>query len=280
MDKYEEVCFLISELVTSSYSTSFYSASSLFDSEVRPHIFNIYGFVRFADEIVDSFHDFDKAGLLQKFESDLDLAMEQGISLNPVLHSFCETVKKYSIPDQYIRDFLASMKTDLVPRDYKTRDEINRYIYGSADVVGLMCLKVFCRGDEKLFGELETRAMKLGSAFQKVNFLRDLRNDIHQLNRIYFPGLRDKQLDDATKNLLVEEIESDFSAAFTGIRKLPGRSRLAVLTAYYYYLALLRKIKRVSASRIMDTRIRIPNWKKYLLLMKAWFCYRFLPGCG
>jgi phytoene/squalene synthetase len=244
------------------------------EKETRRAIFNIYGFVRFADEIVDTFHDYDKKYLLSQFEKDYYTALEKGISLNPVLHSFQQTVFRYGIEDAHVQAFLSSMKSDLETETYAEKEDIDRYIFGSADVVGLMCLKVFCRGDQQLYRELLEPAMKLGSAFQKVNFLRDLKNDMQLLGRRYFPELLDGELDDTKKHDIVHQIREDFRAAFTGLRKLPGRSRLAVYTAYLYYLGLLAKINNTPARKIMVTRIRIPDWKKMLLMVRAVIAYK------
>ncbi|HNX78723.1 MAG TPA: phytoene/squalene synthase family protein [Prolixibacteraceae bacterium] len=272
---FDRTCSRISELITREYSTSFFSATRLLEKEIREAIFNIYGFVRFADEIVDTFHDFDKKELLCQFEKDYYAALGKGISLNPVLHSFQQTVSRYGIEDAHVQAFLSSMKSDLEKETYSEKEDIDRYIFGSADVVGLMCLKVFCKGDQQLYRELLEPAMKLGSAFQKVNFLRDLKNDIQLLGRRYFPELLEGELDDAKKSSIVNQIREDFRAAFTGMRKLPGRSKLAVYTAFLYYLGLLSKINSTPARKIMETRIRIPDWKKMLLLFRAVIAYKF-----
>lgn len=274
MQLYFKTTYNISKLITRSYSTSFSIATSLFEKEMRDAIYAIYGFVRFADEIVDSFHDYDKKYLLEKFESDYYDAVKQGISLNPVLQSFQQTVKKYNISDEHIQAFLTSMKQDLVKNEYKDKAEADNYIYGSADVVGLMCLKVFCNGDDKLYQELEFPARKLGSAFQKVNFLRDLKNDIEILDRRYFPEIQQRMFDEKNKLIVIQDIENDFNAAFVGVKKLPKRSKLAVLIAYYYYMSLLKKIKKTQADRILESRISISNFKKMFLLLKAMFIYK------
>ena len=275
MNLYNKTSFQISRLVTQSYSTSFSIATSLFEKEMRDAIYSIYGFVRFADEIVDTFQEYDKKYLLEKFENDYYDAVKKGISLNPVLQSFQETVKKYSIPDENIQAFLTSMKFDLVKNHYNDKTEIDKYIYGSADAVGLMCLKVFCNGDDKLYKELEKPAMKLGSAFQKVNFLRDLRNDTRVLGRTYFPEIQDERFDEENKLIVIKDIENDFNSAFAGIKKLPKKSRLAVLIAYYYYRSLLKKIKKVPATKIIESRIRISNVKKMFLILKSIFMIKF-----
>jgi 15-cis-phytoene synthase len=273
-DLYHSVCYSISKQVTQKYSTSFSLATSLFSSEIRRAIYGIYGFVRFADEIVDTFHDFDKSYLLEKFEKDYDEALARGISLNPVLNAFQLTVRKYEIPDAHVRSFLKSMKDDLEKKVYTNQEDMKGYIYGSADVVGLMCLKVFCNSNKELYNELELPAMKLGSAFQKVNFLRDLKDDMEKLDRRYFPQIDGKQIDEQVKMAIVSDIESDFKVAYKGIQKLPGRSKLAVLIAFYYYNVLLRKIKKSDAQQILKRRIRISNRLKVLLLFKAMFVYK------
>ncbi|MFZ4455497.1 MAG: phytoene/squalene synthase family protein [Bacteroidales bacterium] len=273
MDIYTNTAFSISENVTKHYSTSFYSATRFFDTESRKAIFSIYGFVRFADEIVDTFHEFDKATLLQKFENDYYDAMKQGISLNPVLHSFQITVKKYRITDDLVQAFLRSMKYDLEKTEYANRAEIDDYIFGSADVVGLMCLKVFCNGNDSEYHELKHSAMKLGSAFQKVNFLRDLKNDVENLGRCYFPNVGKSSFDERAKSLIIDEIQNDFDEAYKGIQQLPKNAKLPVLIAYTYYLALLHKIKRTPAERIMTERIRVSNFQKTLLIGNAYLLY-------
>lgn len=231
---FNETSYKISELVTKQYSTSFYSASKLFHSQIRYHIFNIYGFVRFADEIVDTFENCDKKTLLQNFEKDFYKALEAGISLNPILNSFVYTVKTFNIPLDYVQAFLNSMKLDLEKQNYNSKLELDNYIYGSADVVGLMCLKVFCNNNNTLFEQLKIPAIKLGSAFQKVNFLRDLKNDTQNLHRKYFPQLIDMEFDEKIKNEIISDIENDFEIAYTGIVKLPKTCHKAVFTAYNY----------------------------------------------
>lgn len=266
---YDKVSFEISRLITREYSTSFSSAVGLLPGDLRKAIFSIYGFVRLADEIVDTFHDFDKPVLLEKFEKDYDEAVASGISLNPVLHAFQLTVKKYRIGDDLIRAFLKSMKSDLVKQDYLTDGELKEYIYGSADVVGLMCLRVFTRGDDRQYEELVAPAMRLGSAFQKVNFLRDLKSDTHQLGRSYFPQYDAATFSETVKKELVADIETDFEAALEGIRKLPGDTGPAVMVAFTYYRALTRKISRTPASVLINQRIRVPDGLKFLLLLRA-----------
>jgi len=272
---YHKSAFKISRLITKNYSTSFSFATSLFEKEMRDAIYSIYGFVRFADEIVDTFHGYDKNYLLEKFEKDYYDAFNYGISLNPILHSFQITVKKYHISDEHIKAFLTSMKFDLEKKQYATKIEADQYIYGSADVVGLMCLKVFCNGNKEQYQSLVNPAMKLGSAFQKVNFLRDLKADIEDLDRRYFPEIVGTKLNEQNKTAIIKDIENDFGQAFIGIKQLPGRSKLSVLLAYYYYLILLKKIKHTPAYKILETRVRVSNTKKLLLLLKAMFVYKF-----
>ena len=269
MQRFHTVAYKIATLVTQNYSTSFYSASRLFPKEMRDAIFGIYGFVRFADEIVDTFHEHNKPFLLDKFEHDFYEAMEQGISMNPILHAFQLTVKKYQIPDKHIQAFLKSMRDDLHKKNYQTQAEIDEYVYGSADVIGLMCLKVFCNGDQELYNDLEKPAMKLGSAFQKVNFLRDLQNDIEYLDRRYFPCLVDQEFNETTKNQIINEIEADFQEAYQGMKKLPKTCKLPVYIAYSYYSTLLNKIKRIPSKEIINKRIRIPNTIKFFIITKV-----------
>ena len=269
MQLYDNTALKISKIVTTSYSTSFSMATEMLDNKHREAIYAIYGFVRFADEIVDTFHEFNKKELLDKFESDLKDALGQGISLNPILHSFQIVVKEYGIPYQYIDAFLTSMKNDLNKKLYENKLEADSYIYGSADVVGLMCLRVFTDGNEARFNELKNPAMKLGSAFQKVNFLRDLKNDTQELGRIYFPNLVNGEFNDENRLKIIADIEADFKEAFQGIKQLPKSTRVAVLSAYYYYLDLLLKLKNIPAKEIMVSRIRISDFRKISLLIKA-----------
>ncbi len=263
---YHNLSFDLSKKITQTYSTSFYSATRLFAPDTQKAIHSIYGFVRLADEIVDSFHGFDKKSLLDKFEEQYYESAKHNISYNPILHSFYLTVQKYQIPDEYIQAFLSSMRADLDKKRYTTQLETDKYIYGSADVVGLMCLKVFCQGNEELFQLLLTPAMRLGSAFQKVNFLRDLKEDYFLLGRVYFPNFSMENFDEEAKNKLIDEINTDFAEAYKGIRKLPRDSRLAVTIAYKYYLQLLKKIKKTPANEIISRRIRVSNFNKFLLL--------------
>ncbi len=269
IEMFSQTAFKVSKQVIRNYSTSFYLSTRLFDKETRMAIYSIYGFVRLADEIVDTFHLYDRKFLLEKFENDYYDACKQGISLNPVLQSFQLVVKKYAIPDELINDFLQSMKHDLEKKEYNSMAEINNYIHGSADVVGLMCLKVFCNGNEKLFFELKKPAMKLGSAYQKINFLRDLRNDIEDLDRRYFPDVYKDNFSEETKIMIINNIQNDLAQAFKGIRKLPHNAKPAVLVSYLYYSKLLKKLKRTPAEKIISRRIRISNAIKFYLMAKG-----------
>ena len=272
---FDSVSYSCSKLVTKRYSTSFSLAVNMLAPSIRADIYNIYGFVRFADEIVDTFHDYKKKELLEQFESDYYDAKKNGISLNPILNSFQHTVQKYNINDHLVDAFLDSMKADLNQIDYLTKEEYDKYIYGSADVVGLMCLKVFVNGDQAKYDELKGPAMRLGSAFQKVNFLRDLKNDFELLNRSYFPNLDLGQLNQQSKEIIVEEIEEDFDVAFReGILKLPVEAKFGVYMAYRYYRKLLKKLKKVPSQDIMETRVRISNPMKINLLARSYVKYK------
>ncbi|MGC4041373.1 MAG: phytoene/squalene synthase family protein [Flavobacterium sp.] len=271
---FDKISYDCSKNVTKSYSTSFSVAVKMLAPSIRQDIYNIYGFVRFADEIVDTFHDYDKERLFGMFEADLENALQNRISLNPILNSFQHTVSKYHIPKSMIDAFMGSMRLDLQKTEYKSFDEYNAYIYGSADVVGLMCLKVFVNGDQKKFDELQHAAMRLGSAFQKVNFLRDLKADYEDLNRSYFPNTDLSRLDEHSKQAIIDEIEADFEAGFQGIVKLPLEAKFGVYTAYVYYKRLLSKLKKTPSLEIRNTRIRVPDYEKFGLLAKCYVNYR------
>ena len=271
---FDKVSFECSRNVTKSYSTSFSTAVKMLAPSIRQDIYNIYGFVRFADEIVDSFHDYDKADLLQLFEDHLHLALKNKISLNPILNSFQHTVTKYNIPMELIDAFMQSMKLDLVKNEYTTKQEYQEYIYGSADVVGLMCLKVFVKGNDEKYEELKHSAMRLGSAFQKVNFLRDLKADFEDLNRTYFPDTDLNKLDEVSKQKIVDEIEADFKEAYEGILHLPLEAKFGVYTAYVYYKKLLSKLKKTPSAEIKNARIRVPDYQKIGLFAKSYLTYR------
>ena len=270
-DQVSENC---SKVVTESYSTSFTLATKMLDSSIRQDIYNIYGFVRFADEIVDSFHDFDKQDLLNLFELDLKKSIKDKISLNPILNSFQKTFNKYEIDYELVNSFLKSMKWDLNKKQYLNKEEFNEYVYGSADVVGLMCLKVFVKGNQKQYNELKPYAMSLGSAFQKVNFLRDLKADHDGLNRSYFPNLNIEKFDEESKKIILNEINKDFSHALKGIFLLPSSARFGVYTAYKYYLKLLNKLRNTNPLKIKSTRIRVPNYQKINVLARSYIRYR------
>ncbi len=266
---FDEVSFEASKAVTKKYSTSFSMAVNMLAPSIRNAIHAIYGFVRFADEIVDTFHEFPKKSLIEDFEKDYYKAIEQGISLNPILNSFQHVVKQYDIEQELVDAFLKSMKMDLHKSEYNTQVDYHEYIYGSADVVGLMCLKVFVNGDNERYEALKEPAMRLGSAFQKVNFLRDLKNDVDNLDRMYFPGVNLKSLDLDSKEKIVQEIEEDFKAAYGGVIRLPKEAKFGVYTAYIYYRQLLIKLKDTPASEIINRRIRVSNPVKLGLLAKS-----------
>ncbi|KAF2333011.1 phytoene/squalene synthase family protein [Flavobacterium ginsenosidimutans] len=271
---FDAVSFKCSKLVTKSYSTSFSLAVKMLSPSIRDAIYSIYGFVRFADEIVDSFHDYEKEYLIEDFEKEYYKAMELGISLNPILNSFQHTVKEYNITDDLVQAFLKSMKMDLIKSNYQTQAEYIDYIYGSADVVGLMCLKVFVSGKEHKYEQLKNEAMRLGSAFQKVNFLRDLKDDNTILNRTYFPGVNLNNFNEDSKDQIIKEIEEDFQIAYQGIVKLPIEAKFGVYTAYIYYKKLLKKLKNTPYYEIGNSRIRVSNYTKAGLLAQSFVTYK------
>lgn len=272
---FDEVSFKCSKLVTKSYSTSFSLAVKMLDPSIQEAIYSIYGFVRFADEIVDSFHDFDKETLLADFENEYYKALKSGISLNPILNSFQKTIQKYAISDDLVQAFLKSMKLDLVKKGYESKAEYEEYIYGSADVVGLMCLKVFVNGNPQQYEALKPEAMRLGSAFQKVNFLRDLKDDNLLLSRNYFPDFDLNSFDESAKKNIISEIEDDFKIAHQGILKLPQEAQFGVYTAFVYYKKLLSKLDKTPCNQIGLTRIRVSNYSKFGLLLKSYLFYKF-----
>ena len=266
---YKEVSFRTSQLVTSAYSTSFSIGVRCLDSSIRDAIYSIYGFVRFADEIVDSFHEYNKEKLFAEFEREYFRAIEEGISLNPIINSFQHTVQNYNIEDSLVQAFLKSMRSDLHKTKF-TEVEIKEYIYGSADVVGLMCLRVFVSGDNEAYEHLKPYAMRLGSAFQKINFLRDLKHDTDDLHRIYFPVLKSEPINESTKCVILNDILDDFKEAMIGIKLLPENSRLGVYTAFLYYKSLTKKIQKTDAENLFQERISVPNYEKLLLLCRAY----------
>ncbi|WP_090079099.1 phytoene/squalene synthase family protein [Halpernia frigidisoli] len=265
---HDQVSFSCSKLVTKSYSSSFSRAILLFPEEIRQAIYNIYGFVRFADEIVDTFHDFPKRELMDDFMKQYEDAMNKGISLNPILHSFTQTVKKYQIDQGLIDAFIDSMYMDLGEINYQNRAEYEAYIYGSAEVVGLMCLTVFVNGDVKEFKKLEPFARSLGAAFQKINFLRDIQADFLVLNRMYFPGVDFNNFTQEDKNTIEKDIAYDFEQALIGIKMLPISSKLAVFMAYRYYINLFKKIKNTEPKVLLTKRIRVSNARKAYLMFE------------
>jgi len=265
---FHEVSHECSRLTTKRYSTSFSSAIKLLHKDVRGPIFDIYGLVRFADEIVDTLHDFDKATLLANFKAETFTAIEKKICLNPIIHSFQRTVNRYNIDHKLIEAFFRSMEFDLDKAQY-TATDYQEYIYGSAEVVGLMCLYVFCDGNKDSYETLKPSAQALGSAFQKVNFLRDVKADYHQLNRVYFPGVDFNSFTHEMKSLIESDIAKDFADAYSGILKLPLTARFGVYLAYKYYLSLFKKIKALKPQRILEERIRIPNYMKLWVATKV-----------
>lgn len=266
---FDKVSVKTSKMVTNNYSTSFSLGIKFLDKEFHNPIYSIYGFVRFADEIVDSFHDFNKQELLDEFKVDTYKAINRGISLNPVLNSFQQVINDYNIDHQLIDTFLKSMEMDLSKKDYDLNG-YKEYILGSAEVVGLMCLKVFVKGDETMYKELTPYAMALGSAFQKINFLRDLHADYLGMGRVYFPNVELSSLNATTKAELEADIELDFNKGLEGIKLLPKNSRFGVYVAYIYYRKLLNKIKSLQPERILEERISIPNSQKMALFASSY----------
>lgn len=264
---FDDVSLQCSKLTTKAYSTSFSLGIQFLGKELRQHVYSIYGFVRFADEIVDTFDNYNKAHLLDKFIADTYDALENRISLNPILNAFQNTVHLFDIEIELIDTFLASMRMDLDQHDH-SRKSYEQYILGSAEVVGLMCLHVFTK-DKQQYLELKPYAMKLGAAFQKVNFLRDVRDDFNKLGRTYFPNVNMNNFTPEDKQKIQDEIEADFKEALIGIRKLPASSRGGVYLAYVYYVSLFKKIKNVSPDRILKERIRISNGHKFTLMINS-----------
>jgi 15-cis-phytoene synthase len=273
MELYTNIAFKTSELVTKTYSTSFSIAISCLPYETKKAIYAIYGFVRFADEIVDTFEKTQQKNLIRDFEADYQKALETGISMNPILHAFVLTIQKYDIPLNLVDSFLHSMKLDLDKQIYTTDAELREYIYGSADVVGLMCLHVFVNGDKNTYTDLLLPAKRLGSAFQKVNFLRDLKADFEHLGRAYFPDFSLETFNEAKKRSIINDMETDFIEARKGISELPGKTKLAVYIAYLYFYELLKKIKKTPVHAILEARIRVSDTKKIALFAKAYIDY-------
>lgn len=274
MDLYHKSAFKNSRMVTRAYSTSFSLGIYCLDKKMHDPIYGIYGFVRFADEIVDTFHQYNKQELLDGFRADTWKAIEDGISMNPILHAFQMVVNEYLIEPELIETFLNSMEMDLQKKTYED-EEIKTYILGSAEVVGLMCLRVFTEGNDAEYQRLKPSAMALGSAFQKINFLRDLEADYKTLGRTYFPGIDLNDFTEETKKELEADIEIDFKNGFEGIKQLPKKARFGVYIAYVYYYALLQKIKNTPATVLLQERVRIPNQKKYSLLVSSYLRHSF-----
>jgi 15-cis-phytoene synthase len=268
MHLFHKVSQECSRLTTEKYSTSFSSAIRLLHHSLRTPVYNIYGLVRFADEIVDTFHEYDKEQLLAAFKKETYQAIDNKVSLNPILHSFQLTVNKYQIDKDLIEAFFCSMEQDLNKTKYDLYG-YQQYIYGSAEVVGLMCLYVFCEGDKDIYTKLKPAAQALGAAFQKVNFLRDLKADYEQLNRTYFPGIDFRNFTPLMKEQIEADITTDFEKAYQGIVQLPVKARFGVYVAYKYYWSLFKKIKKSQPSLLLQNRIRIPNYSKALILMRA-----------
>jgi phytoene synthase len=270
---FNDTSLACSKLITARYSTSFTLGIRTLDRRFHLPVYAVYGFVRWADEIVDTFHNYDKAALFADFKRQTDEALAMRFSLSPVLHAFQLMVHRYGIDREFIDAFLRSMEMDLEDNHYN-QSLYEDYIYGSAEVVGLMCLRIFCEGDEAMFERLREPARRLGSAFQKVNFLRDIRSDYEERGRVYFPGVVYERFDDATKREIEADIRADFDAAYAGIVQLPRAARLGVYLAYVYYLKLFHKIKQLPAARILGERVRVPDNTKLLLLMGSYFRYR------
>lgn len=267
--KFDDLSYKISEKTTKLYSTSFSLGIQFLSKEFHAPIYAVYGFVRFADEIVDSFHGYDKKYLLDKFKADTNEALEQKISLNPILHSFQETVHKYHIDKELIDTFLQSMEMDLTENSHNGLS-YEQYILGSAEVVGLMCLRIFTQGDKALYEKLKPYAMKLGSAFQKVNFLRDAREDLQILGRNYFPEVNLRKFTETEKRQIEKDIEDDFNEALVGIKLLPNSSKSGVYLAYFYYRKLFNKICATDVKQLMNERVRIPNGTKLFFMFNSY----------
>lgn len=270
---YDELSAEVSKVTTRMYSTSFTLGIYFLDRNIRSAVYAIYGFVRVADEIVDSFHNYDRRGLLEQFKHDTWQAIGEGISVNPILNSFQQAARKYRIGKDLIRLFFESMEMDLCQTNYD-QQTYEHYILGSAEVVGLMCLHVFTEGNTALYEELKPDAMKLGAAFQKVNFLRDMKNDYQVLGRVYFPNVDLARFTQEAKKRIEEDIRRDFEQALRGIRKLPASSKAGVYLAYLYYHSLFLKIRRLAPQRILSGRIRISNSRKLRLMLNSLIDYK------
>ncbi len=274
IELFDSTALKVSQLVTERYSTSFTLGIKTLDKKFRSPVFGIYGFVRYADEIVDTFHNHDKKALLDKFTSDTYDAIHEKLSFNPILHAFQSVVNQYHIEKELIDAFLHSMEMDIDQHEYN-EDGYQEYIYGSAEVVGLMCLRVFCEGNDAEYQSLKAPARRLGAAFQKVNFLRDIKSDFKERGRTYFPGVDFDSFSQQCKNQIEEDIQQDFDAAYEGIKRLPKGARLGVYLAYIYYQSLFTKIKRLPVSKVMTERVRIPDTKKFMLLCQTYLRHSF-----
>ncbi|RDC62227.1 phytoene/squalene synthase family protein [Adhaeribacter pallidiroseus] len=273
MELFDLTSYKCSRLITQHYSTSFTLGIKTLDKKFHFPVYAVYGFVRYADEIVDTFHDHDKGALLQEFKESTYKAITSKISLNPILHAFQLVVHQYQIEHEFIEAFLHSMEMDLEGKRYD-KDLYDEYIYGSAEVVGLMCLRVFCEGDRELFEKLKEPARSLGAAFQKVNFLRDMKSDYQERGRVYFPKIDFQCFDNGCKKEIEEDILKDFDLAYEGILKLPRSARMGVYLAYIYYLKLFKKIQHLPAARILSERVRVPDNTKIALLLGTYVKYR------
>lgn len=274
---YRDTCLECSKVITQRYSTSFSLGIRAFDKKYRYPIYAIYGFVRYADEIVDTFHEFDKELLFKNFKADTYQAIAQKISLNPVLHSFQYAVNNYNIPHDLIEAFLHSMEMDIDKSKYDP-EQYNEYIYGSAEVIGLMCLMIFCEGDHKVYENLTPYARSLGAAFQKINFLRDIKSDYYERGRVYFPNVEFAEFCESQKLIIEEDIQKDFDHGLEGIKKLPDGARLGVYIAYRYYLDLFKKIKNLPATEVAKKRIRVADGRKAYLFLEAFFKNKFISA--
>ncbi|WP_293298068.1 phytoene/squalene synthase family protein [Pedobacter sp. UBA4863] len=267
---FDQVSAKCSQITTQKYSTSFTLGIKFLSPTIRSAIFAIYGFVRLADEVVDSFHDYDRKGLLAQLRAETYVALQNKISLNPIINSFQQAVHQYQIDVALIEAFLDSMEMDLHKQVY-TKQLYDKYIFGSAEVVGLMCLRVFCNGDDNEYGQLRHAAMKLGAAFQKVNFLRDIKADHYELGRMYFPNMDFNCFTEEDKAMIEQEIKAEFDEALQGIVKLPKHAKKGVYLAYIYYKSLFKKIQEIPAKQIMEKRARVPDFQKVLLMVNALF---------
>jgi len=271
---YDGVCFDSSKTMTYKYSTSFASAIRLLSPSLHAPIHGIYGFVRLADEVVDSFHHIPQERILAELKSETYKAIELGFSVNPIIHSFQQVINKFGIDLTLIEAFFVSMEADLHKSKYKTYDEYSDYIYGSAEVVGLMCLHVFCLGNKTMIEQLKLPARALGAAFQKINFLRDLKEDYHELNRTYFPGLHFDDFNEGAKSIILQDIEKDFKEGLIGIMQLPLTARFGVFVAYKYYFSLYKKIKKLPSKTIKEQRVRIPDYNKVIIIFESFFRFK------